>query len=753
MRTIILAAMIAALVAGSGIVRAPHPPPYELDAQRERWFMEPREYPFGFVPANARNNAFESLRRDRRVSDAVDATAQPAWTPLGPAPVTVDWDHWKLSNGRVAAVAVSPADPHIVLIGAAAGGIWRSTDGGQLFQPVSDGQADLSVGAIAFAPSNPNIVYAGMGGNYLGTGVLKSTDAGATWGRVSGAGFALRSTTAALVVDPSDASRLLIAQWEQLYTDGYIYASGILLSEDGGASWRTVLQGNIYSLIAVPGSSGTLLASMARVFGPGDPPAGIYRSTDGGRTWSFAFSGPLDPANWITGQLAASTAAPGTVFWWGNGHFFTSSDAGATWSERSTTTLPKDAPLFVAASPGDAKVIYLGCADLYRSTDGGTTWANLTLGYTPDFTPEHSLTHVDQHALAFASADGKSFLLGNDGGLYRSDGGAATFTCLSGSIGSLVQFYALSASPADARVIFGGSQDNGIDARTSAGTAWTEILTGDNGSIIFDPNDPSRFLVAGVYGAIYRFRANGTYEAQPAENATFSEPKNGARISFIAPLVSNGRGTVYFGTWRLFATNDFGATWSPTAGTIDLTKGASSSDTLSVIAVAPDAPNVIYTGSWHGRVMRSTDAGATWTAIANGLPNRAITSIVPVGSGQTAYLSVSGFASDHIFRTDNQGASWSAIGSTRNGLPDIPVNVLSIDPANGSRLYAGTDIGVFTSGDAGSSWAVANNGMPPVVVTSFTRAVDGTLIAGTYGRGSYGLVQAPSPRRRRTVRH
>jgi hypothetical protein len=739
-----------------------NPKPYESDEERLRFFMEPRQYPFGFVPLNARERALTEVVERQRVMKAASAAATVlGWTPIGPAPVTVDWPHWKASNGRVSVVAVSPGDSNLVLAGGSEGGIWRSVDGGLHFAAVSDSQSDLSVGAIAFAPSNPQIVYAGMGGDYLGTGVLRSNDAGQTWTRVTGSGFALRSTTASMVVDAGNPNRVVMAQWTQLFPAGSIFASAVMLSEDGGANWRTVLNGLSSSVVAMPGSSNTLIASATFI-----TPQGLYRSTDGGRTWGVLYGGPFDSQTFLTGHVAISAASPNIIYWWAHGvvngvsqrHLFVSIDSGATWTDKGSA-LPAVDAAYLRVSPANAQTLFLGTTDLYRSTDGGTTWDNMTRGYTPDFTPELSLTHVDQHGFAFASSDGNRIFLGNDGGIYLSDDGATTFTCLSAGIGSLVQFYGIAPSPVDPSLVFGATQDNGVLARLNGGNSWEETITGDYGAIVFDANDPARFMANYTHGTIYRFIDNGVPETEAANDATFGEMEtmeNKPRIAFLAPMVSDGHGRVYFGTWRLFATTNFGDSWAPTSFA-DLTKGVDANgnaDTLRAIAVAPGDPNVIYTGSGFGNAMRSTDRGATWTNVTTAsLPNRSISAIAPAGDGRTAYLAVSGFGSSHVFRSEDFGATWTSAGSPNIGLPDIPVNALYVSPQDASVVYAGTDIGVFRSDTGGRGWSYASNGMPPVVVTSFGRTAGGTLVAGTYGRGAYALAAVTQASRHRPVKH
>jgi BNR/Asp-box repeat len=205
---------------------------------RANWFWFQRMFPFNEIAPDARQRAWDSVpKRDK----GVNVLAGTIWYPIGPAPTTSDFpNNGGFTSGRINAIAVSPADNQIVLIGSATGGIWRSTDGGASFTPVSDDQVDLAVGTIAFAPSNPSIVYAGMGDpdhGYFGTGVLRSSDAGATWTRVSN-GTLIKGQSMKILVDPADSNRVYLAQYNlvDVYTN-LSFISGIYVSTDGGVNW------------------------------------------------------------------------------------------------------------------------------------------------------------------------------------------------------------------------------------------------------------------------------------------------------------------------------------------------------------------------------------------------------------------------------------------------------------------------------------------------------------------------------------
>ncbi|MEO8381334.1 MAG: hypothetical protein ABI779_16870, partial [Acidobacteriota bacterium] len=612
---------------------------------------------------------------------------------------------------------------------------------------------DLAVGAIAFAPSAPSIVYAAMGSDFLGTGVLRSDDSGAHWRLVSGDSYGPRGATLRLLIDPLDPNHLWAAQYSRLdQASDTVFARGLVTSRDAGVTWSRVFRGLPSDLVAAAGGVSLLVAGMTRVDEAGDLHSGIYRSTDGGNHWSLV----VDAGNqaFAYPRLAVSPAAPQRVYahMYSSGldgvrsRFLVSEDGGATFSEKPALGLDADFSVFVQADPSDASVVYVGLRDLYKSSDGGQTFVNQTRGYTSsgDFDPAHSTAHVDQHSLAFDPRDSRTFFLGNDGGVFLTKDGGVTFESLSGTL-SVVQAYGIAAHPTDPSALFLGTQDNGLERRDADGT-WRELITGDYGSILFDRNNPEVLVTNYVEGLIFSFSGRGeVFQAALTTNDTFG----GNRIAFIAPFerapLAN---TLYFGTYRLFVSNDFGRNWRAPGGVLDLTKG--SGDTLAAIGLSDTDAQRIYTGSNRGQVMVSPNGGASWMNVTAGLPDRAVRAIVvDRSSPELAYVAFSGYAAPHVWRTRNGGTSWQALDE---GLPDIPVNALLVDRQDPNLLYAGTDIGVFRWDTRVGQWQPFFQGMPPVIVTDFDVTANGTIIAATHGRGAYELVSASGVRRRR-VRH
>jgi photosystem II stability/assembly factor-like uncharacterized protein len=508
-------------------------------------------------------------------------------------------------------------------------------------------------------------------------------------------------------------------------------------------------------------------------------PAAVYRSLNGGNTWEPApiFVAPAGTSTRDV-RLAVTPANPDALYVFSGSStslsLNVSSNKGlpGTWSGRSVTGVDPAQfgyNSYIRVDPANANNIYLGTRDLYKSTDDGGTWANLTKNFnyradtnTYSYSPFSSVSHPDQHALAFDPSDPNIIYIGNDGGLSKSTNGGATFQSQNSSF-TLSQFIGITMHPIDPNITYGGTQDNGTQVRLAGGNGgWREFAEGDGGHPVVvltpsNPNSPATMFSSYIYGTLRRWPLRGDNSLPPADNlrtgnSTFCEPATAARIAFYPPFTSNGvDSTLYFGTSRLFISTDLGSSWTPNCGAAatatDLTKGAP--DVLSAIGVERRAgAQVIYTGSAQGRVMVTRDRGANWTDVTAGLPNRFVESLtIDPANAAIAYLTFGGYGTGHVFRTTNFGQSWTDIGGTpglSTSIPNVPVSAFLIDPVNPTTLYAGSDIGVFRSLDNGATWETFNQGMLPAVVTKFATGANGAIQLSTYGRGAYELTTGAS---------
>jgi photosystem II stability/assembly factor-like uncharacterized protein len=701
--------------------------PMRAEERPDREFLESR----GIAPPNARREALAQIREWHTTHDA--AASLPNWTSIGPRPV-----HGRFldENGRVTAVVVSPVDPKIIVIGTAGGGIWRSVDRGATFAPVSDDQADINVGAIAMAPSNPNTLYAGMGQDHLGGGVLKSTDGGATWHVISDSSYPAYSTVAKIVVDPTNENIVWLAQNRGYDSNGVRIATGALLkSSDGGRTWQPSFDGLAHDVLITSADGQNLIIGTSRRERPGT--GGIYRTTDGGVTWTLVYvQGDSEtPPHYYLAQSGSTLLAMAIdeVNETPRRELMVSTDGGATWSKRANAPLDFT-PLYLAADPRDGTVYY-GAVGLWRSTDGGLTFKTV------------AGIHPDHHAIAFDPVKPDRIWFGGDGGLWVSDDRGLSVRSLADRV-TAVQFYGVFAHPTDPHILFGGAQDNGMERR-GVGEQWSELVGGDGNAVVFDP-PTGRMLFAFQAGFIDRVPDNGS--GTPVNIATEAKFEND-RMLFIPPFVRGNDGTVWFASYRLYASHDFGVTWSKPGGTTDLTKGDSDSsvgDVISAVAVSASDPHTLYTGSASGRIMITRDAGVTYSDISPGIDAYVSAFAIDRTTPDVTYIAFRGYGSPHVMKTTDAGKTWT---NRSEGLPKVPVNALIM---MGDAIFAGTDIGVFRSTNGGELWEPFDNGMPPVIVTSFTVTADGRLVAGTYGRGAYEMDFVPAPAgapRQRAVRH
>ncbi len=729
-----------------------------LELKRQEWLFQQRAYPLGYIPAGARLKALEQLRRMKEekrewlAAHAHTTAGSPMqWNLIGPQPIIPGGGSAGFDvSGHVEALAIDPRNINAVYLGAFDGGVWKTTDGGSTWNPMTDSQPSLAIGSIALDPSAPDIVYAGTGDGILyGVGLLKSTDGGATWTYIPGPFkgpfgsnqfFSGGDRIYSLAVRPTNGSILLAAVWL-----GDLTQSGIYRSADGGNTWTQAFSGARGAAVYFDPTNGNI-AYAALGDGYGSPLDGVYKSTDGGQTWAPANgtgTNVLPSAN--AGQiiLALAPSSPSTlyaaVFDVASGQpigLFRTADGALNWTKLPALPEP---PQTLRVDPANDKVVLFGGhGNLYRSVDGGQSWTQVVA--TGDF-----------RSLAMAP-DGSKLYIGDDRGAFSTTdlmGTPLNLTDLNATL-AITQFYpGLSIHPTNVNTGFGGTQDNGVD-RYDGNLAWEFGQNCDGGWTAIDFLNPSTVYAdcASAPGnmQIFKSTSNGDF-------LTWSPALNGIdvndRVSFIPPLVidpSNAQ-RLYFGTFRLYQTNDGAGSW--TAISPDLTAG--SYFTITTIAVAPSDSNTVYVGSIVNTVQVTTSAaagtGASWRSSGPGLPNRNLTQIaVEPGISTTAYVTFSGFSGfgdtlGHVFKTTDSGMTWTDISGN---LPNIPADDIVIDPDFAKTIYVATDIGVFNTSDGGATWSPLGNGLPLSQVFSLKlHRPTRILRAATYGRSVWDL-QLPS---------
>lgn len=733
--------------------------------RREEWFFQQRAYPLSYIPTGARLRALGQLDQMEEVqsdSKAINLSASGTqWTSIGPHRTD------GLAAGRVSALAIDPRNSSVVYLGAATGGVWKTTDGGATWTALTDAQPSLQTGAIVLDPLNPDTIYVGTGeeqfsGGSDGAGILKSVDGGSSWTQFPGPFvgpfgvdnyYGGSAKIGSLAIDPNNTQVLLAAV--SLFPPA---KAGIYRSTDGGKTWSIVLSGSAGTGVVYDPTNGQIAyAVLGEAFGT-NPTNGVYKSLDAGVTWNringsgsnvlptsdlgrIAIS--MAPSQPSTLYVAVASASSQNLL-----GLFKTVDAGQNWNQLHSTPQFCDAQcgwdIVVTVDPKNPNTIFAGGAytiRLVRSLDGGSTWATLA-GLTP------WLLHPDLHVLQFTS-DGARLYIGDDGGAWSSTNATSSsvdFVNLNDTL-CITQFYpGFSIDPTNTNFMLAGTQDQGTLKYTGNFT-WTYTACGDGLETAIDPTVRSTSYISCGNIDIEKSTANGDRGTWVSAHAGLNSTD---RISFVAPLVMdpNSAQRLYFGTFRVYQTKDGAMSWNTISP--DLT-GGSPYATLSAIAVAPSDSNTVYAGSSDAKIHVSVNAaigGPTWIDVSAGLPNRSVTQVsVHPSNAKVAYLTFSGYSGftdtqGHVFKTTDLGASWSDISGN---LPNIPVNDIVVDPLLPNTLYVATDIGVFSTSDDGNAWSILGAGLPRVTVMALKlHAASRTLRAGTYGRSMWDL-QLPTP--------
>jgi uncharacterized protein (TIGR03437 family) len=779
--------MVALMISVAAFVFA-QGPDQEISRRRERAdgirrrqqeFYRQRAYPSDRIPPGARATAVAEMEHMIAAERKLRGTmiTGPAWTLIGPRPTNTLAEYGPggaglpYAAGRVAALAVDPRDANVAYLGAAGGGVWKTTDGGQNWQPLTDDQPSLASGSIAIAPSDPDTVYVGTGednnsgDSYYGAGVLKSTDGGATWTQLAGpfvGPFSSSRTSgggariAALAVHPTDPNTVLAA------VDRFpAAASGIYRTSDGGQTW-TLVQGGAVGTEVIFNPTDPTIAYAALGTSSGNSLNGVYKSTDSGMTWKA--SGGRNPTALPTAsvgriEIALAPSNPnilyagiqnsGTLFGTLLG-MFKSTDAGQTWTQvfaPDYCTPQCSYNNVIRIHPKNPNVVVAAGLPPWRSTNGGLTWSNIAVG------PSGFAAHTDHHALAFSN-DGRLYD-GNDGGAFSTSDVTAvspTWANLNATL-AITEFSSnVSIHPSDPNIAYAGTQDNSTQMYTG-NLAWDQVTPGDGGRTAIDPAIPSIWYAS--FNGITPLKFNGLTSVSSYLFYIFTDSypylRNGIattdRSQFYPPMVMDPSNPLrlYYGTQRLYQSSDGAGTW--TAISPDLT--ASNTGTITAIAVSPSFPGAVAVGTNTGKV-QVTNTGlqsgsVEWIDRSTGLPGRSVAQVAfDPTTVTTVYAILSGFSgflpndsAGHVFKSTDFGETWNDISGN---LPNIPVNDIVVDPDQPNVLCIATDIGVFLSSDGGMTWSTLSNGLPRVLVQGLNlHRPSRTLRAVTYGRSMWDL--------------
>jgi hypothetical protein len=702
------------------------------------WWYAQRSAPHEFIPKGAYKRAFEYYNAAfKNKKGNVRVSPDSMWRSIGPTNI----------GGRVLALAVNPVNTNIVWAGSASGGLWKSTSGGagvSAWTYVNTGYPTLSVSTLAIDPINPSRMYMGTGEISLyhrpligtpgarasyGMGILKSTDGGTTWHPTS-LSWEFSDITAVqrIVINPRNTNTLFAATSEGTYK-----------STDGGETW--FLSHNVLMAMDVainPIDTTILFVTCGN--SNSSPNPGLYKSTDAGTTWTKLTNG-LPSTNFGRTALSISPTNPNIVYAGisnASTHqalgLFKTTDGGTTWTNVSTYNYVGSQGWYnnvVVVHPLNPDTVYCNGLEIARTTNGG-----------PNLAPISSFVHVDHHALAFDPITPSTIYFGNDGGVYKTMNSSASFiNCNNGLV--TTQFYpGFANSWYDATIALGGLQDNGVVKYTGSST-WRTVDGGDGGWCAIDPRNHNILYDEYIYLTISKSTDGGLNFL----SANSGLPSNSSNANFIAPFVMSpsNPNILYAGAKNVFKTTNGAASWfAPNDGTnLNGTK-------ISCIGVSYTNPDTLLAATGSGtlgetplfQVFRSINGGQTWSNVTGSLPNRYPTDIEfdPTNS-KIVYLTYSGYGTGHIFKSTNAGLTWKNISGN---LPDIPHQCVTVDPEEPTRLYVGTDLGVFRNTVSDTTWEEYNDGMPIAMVLDLTisRAND-ALRASTFGNGVY---ERPLPR-------
>ncbi len=673
-----------------------------------------------------------------------------AWTELGPLMVPGGAGAF---TGRVSAIACSKTNPSLYYCTGADGGVWKTTDAGASWAPLTDHEVTTAMGALALDPVDQSIVYAGTGeANFAnhsrpGQGLLRSTDGGATWSLLGQETFAGRCISR-IVINPG-AHQTLYAGVTRAggfpapaAAKGHPLANGprgVFKSTDSGTTW-TQLGGGTTGLprldctdvVMDPVDPSTLYAAIGFIFG--DASNGIYKSTNAGATWTKLGGGlPASPGRialaiaptnrnrlyTLIANPADSAGGSGSTL-----GAYRSDNAGASWTNLGIGSIQSTYGWYlctVGVSPANPDVVIAAGLNPWRSTLAGATWSSL------------SIPHPDCHAIEF-DALGRA-VIGCDGGVFRLETNGS-FTYLNGGLGT-IQFYAgLSTHPTDDLVMLGGIQDNGTKRRSSVSLAWSSVLGGDGGWTQLDQVNPSvAYAESQGTGSLYKSTNGGQ------SFGTFAGNGISGRNCFLPPYLIDpaNHNRLLYGTERVWESLDGAASWHALSN--DLTAGGDAA--IRSLAIAPSDSHYVYAATNDGRVLVSTNFGASFSIILQnnpGWPRVTRELFVDDEDPRTLYLAGSGYGAAKVRRTRDAGMTWEALDA---GFPDVPVNVLAVDGRSvRPRLFAGTDDGVYFSFDEGDSWTRYSDpvagGLPHACVVDLRLETSrGRLVAATQGRGAW----------------
>lgn len=696
------------------------------------------------------------------------------WRPIGPA----------LTSGRIPDVAAVEGDPDIVYAASATGGLWKTTNGGTTWEAVFENGATPSLGDVAVASSNPNLVWLGTGepwnarSSSFGNGVYKSEDGGKSWQHM---GLDETRHVGRILIHPQKPEVVYVAALGALW--GSNEERGVYKTEDGGKSWSKVLyvspRTGVTDIDMDPRDPDLLYAAAFQrerrnwSFLGGGPESGLYKTTDGGRSWVKLERG-LPQGD--VGRIGVSVcrSQPDTLYAaidaQERGGVFRSDDRGASWERRTDKVSTRSGYGQVRCDPQWPDRVYVLDTRSHTSEDGGRSFHD-RLAATG--------VHVDHHALWLDPADSAHLVLGTDGGLYFSKDRGASWRFVTNL--PVAQFYTVAVDRQEPYYyVYGGTQDNNSfggpsGTRTTDGITnedWYMTVGGDGFYVQIDPTDPTVVYTESQYGRLVRFDTRTgerrLIQPQPPRTESGGEGEN-YRWNWSSPLAISQHNpkTIYFAANKLFQSTNRGDSWEvvspdlsrqldqyelPLQGkqwprtAIALHQGTADYGNISTFSESKFQSGQLAVGTDDGLIQVSRDDGKTWRKIERfpGVPTQTYVSRVAWSAREpaTLYATFDGHRDmnfrPHVLKSTDYGASFSSIAGN---LPDLgPVKVIVEHERSPNLLFVGTELGVFVSVTAGANWVPLKNNLPTVPVHDMViHPRQNDLVLGTHGRGFWIL--------------
>lgn len=638
------------------------------------------------------------------------------WQPVGPFVTPVN----SPGMGRINCLGFHPTQSQIMYAGAASGGVWKTINGGNYWNPVSDQIASMGISSIVVDHQNPDIIYAATGdydhSDTYSVGVIKSTDAGLSW-NTTGLSWLVQHQRriSKIIMDPTNSLILYAAS-----------TVGVYKTIDGGVTWTNIRSGTVGDIALKPGNPAVIYAIVNTK---------LWRSTDYGNTFTlvaFSYNQAVErakiavtPADSNYVYLMTSTTSDS-----GFEGLYRSTDGGSTFTSMSSSPnilgYATDGTstggiawycLGVAVSPVNKNEVFGACVNMWRSTNGGGSWGIRAHWYGDNGLP---YVHADIHDLVYHPLTGALFVC-SDGGVDISTNSGASFQQLNSGL-MIGQVYRIGVSKQDYRRIIGGWQDNGTHFMNN--TTWKHLLGGDGMECIISPVNYNYMYGSMQYGKIHRTSNGG--------NDWVSITDDLEEGYWVTPFVlhPNSHSTLLAGFNNIYRSTNYGSQWTK----ISSFTGTGYYDKFRSLVYSPSNVNYIY-ASTYNRIYRSLNGGQNWVQVNNNLPSNPISSIaVHPTNPLVVAVTFSGFSSgSKVYMTSNGGDTWSNYSGT---LPNLPANHILFEKNTPGGIYAAMDVGVFYRDSTLTDWIPFFDGLPNVKVAELEIHYDShKLVAATYGRG------------------